>query len=158
MPAVVAVMVHTDMPNYPAVLREVARALRPGGSFVHIGVHPCFCGGFADRADESGILIQPGYLRTYFTKDSWTDRGIRDKVGAMHRPLPELLHAILDAGLVLERFQEGGAPTPTTLRSPACGVQLGDGARSGCPTSCRCRSAWAYERNSVVSRYDTPCC
>jgi len=108
-------MVHTDMPNYPAVLREVARVLRPGDSFVHIGVYPCFCGGFADRAEESGIVIQPGYLRTHFTKDSWTDRGIRDKVGAMHRPLPELLHAILDAGLVLERFQEGGAPTPTTL-------------------------------------------
>jgi hypothetical protein len=89
--------------------------LRPGGSFVHIGVHPCFCGGFADRSEQSSIVIRPGYRRTYFTKDSWTDRGIRDKVGAMHRPLPELLHAMLDAGLILERFQEGGAPTPTTL-------------------------------------------
>ncbi len=114
-PAIVAVMVHTDMPNYRAVLRDVARVLTPGGVFVHIGVHPAFCGGFADRGDENGIVIRPGYLRTYYTKDSWTDRGIRDKVGAMHRPLPELLHAMLDAGLILERFQEGGAPTPTTL-------------------------------------------
>jgi hypothetical protein len=37
---------------------------------------------------------------------------VRDKVGAMHRPLPELLHAFLDAGLILERFAEGGTPTP----------------------------------------------
>lgn len=97
--AVVAVMVHTDMPNYPAVLREVSRVLRPGGVFVHIGVHPCFCGGFADRSDPDAIVIRPGYLDGRWTYESWTDQGIRDKVGAMHWPLPELLHAFLDAGL-----------------------------------------------------------
>src|SRR5690349_21196147 len=42
-PAVIAVMVHTDMPDYAAVVREVSRVLRPGGVFVHVGVHPCFC-------------------------------------------------------------------------------------------------------------------
>ena len=39
------IMVHTDMPGYPAVLREAARVLRPGGVLAHVGVHPCFCGG-----------------------------------------------------------------------------------------------------------------
>lgn len=114
-PAVIAMMVHTDMPAYPAVLHEVARVLRPGGIFVHVGVHPCFCGGFADRGDEDAVLIRPGYLDRHWTKDSWTDQGIRDKVGATHRPLPELLHAFLAAGLTLERFAEGGAPTPVVL-------------------------------------------
>ncbi|GAA3762171.1 hypothetical protein GCM10022225_54870 [Plantactinospora mayteni] len=112
LPAVVAVMVHTDMPGYPEVLREAARVLAPGGTFVHVGVHPCFCGGFADRADRNAVLIRPGYRDSNWTKESWTDRGIRDKVGATHRPLAELLHMFLDAGLAFERFAEGGAPTP----------------------------------------------
>ena len=115
LPAVIAMMVHTDMPAYPAVLREVARILPPGGLFVHVGVHPCFCGGFADRSDLGAIVIRPGYLDSHWTTASWTDRGVRAKVGATHRPLPELMHAFLAAGLTLERFSEAGAPTPVVL-------------------------------------------
>jgi SAM-dependent methyltransferase len=118
-PAAVAMMVHTDMPAYPAVLREVARVLEPGGVFVHVGVHPCFCGGFADRGDETAVVIRPGYLDSHWTKRSWTDQGLRDKVGAAHWPLPELLNAFLDAGLTFERFAEGGRPTPTVLAARA---------------------------------------
>ena len=115
LPAVIAMMVHTDMPAYPTVLREVARVLRPGGIFVHVGVHPCFCGGFADRSDLGAVVIHPGYLHGHWTKASWTDQGVRAKVGATHRPLPELMHAFLAAGLTLERFSESGAPTPVVL-------------------------------------------
>jgi SAM-dependent methyltransferase len=113
--AVTAVMVHTDMPDYPAVLREVTRVLRTGGVFVHVGVHPCFCGGFADRTDPEAVVIRPGYLDGHWTTASWTDQGVRDKVGATHWPLPDLLQTFLTAGLSLERFVEGGTPTPTVL-------------------------------------------
>lgn len=115
LPAVIAMMVHTDMPGYPQVLREVARILRPGATFVHVGVHPCFCGGFADRSELDAVVIRPGYLDGHWTKTSWTDQGVRAKVGATHRPLPELLHAFLDAGLTLERFSESSGPTPAVL-------------------------------------------
>jgi len=113
--AVVAVMVHTDMPAYPEVLGEIARVLRPGGTFVHVGVHPAFCGGFADRSDLDAIVIRPGYRDGHWTRNSWTTNGVRDKVGAAHFPLPALLRSFLDAGLTLTGFTEGGAATPTTL-------------------------------------------
>jgi ubiquinone/menaquinone biosynthesis C-methylase UbiE len=114
-PVVISVMAHTDMPGYPAVVNEAARVLRPGGALVHVGVHPCFCGAFAGRSDPQAIVIRPGYRDSHWTKASWTDQGVRDKVGASHFPLPRLLHAFTDAGLALDRFAEGGAPTPQVL-------------------------------------------
>lgn len=113
--AVITVMAHTDMPAYPAVLTEAARVLQPGGRFVHVGVHPCFCGGFADRSDPAAVVIRPGYLDGHWTKASWTTAGVRAKVGATHLPLPSLMHAFLNAGLTPERLTEGGEPTPATL-------------------------------------------
>jgi SAM-dependent methyltransferase len=113
--AVIGVMVHTDMPDYPTVLKEVGRVLRPGGVYVHVGVHPCFCGGFADRSDPDAVVIQPGYMDAHWTKASYTERGVRIRVGANHFPLPDLMHAFSDADLAIERFVEGGRPTPTVL-------------------------------------------
>ena len=113
--AAMTVMVHTDLADYGPVLSEIHRVVKPGGLFVHIGVHPCFCGGFADRSDPDGIVIRPGYLTGDWTTDSWTDQGLRDKVGASHLPLAALVNAMVDAGFRLEHVTEGGQPTPVVL-------------------------------------------
>ena len=115
LPVVVTVMSHTDMPHYPDVLVEAARVLRPGGVFVHVGVHPCFCGGFADRSDPNAVVVRTGYLDCSWTTDSWSTQGVRDKVGAYHWPLPCLINSFMATGLAPERLVEGGEPVPTVL-------------------------------------------
>jgi SAM-dependent methyltransferase len=110
-----SIMVHTDMPGYLDVLAEIHRVLAPGGALVHLGVHPCFCGGFADRSDPAAVVVRPGYLEAHWTKASYTDRGIRARLGSNHWPLPDLLGMFIDVGFSLEAFAEGGAPAPIML-------------------------------------------
>jgi hypothetical protein len=60
-------------------------------------------------------VTRPGYLDVGWTTDSWTDQGIRDKVGAAHFPLAGLLNDVAAAGFAFEAFREGGEPTPIVL-------------------------------------------
>ncbi|WP_328852093.1 class I SAM-dependent methyltransferase [Micromonospora globbae] len=115
-PAVVCVLAHTDMPDYPATIAEAARVLAPGGRFVHVGVHPCFCGAFADRSDPERIVVDGGYAEREHTFRSWNSTGVRARVGAWHLPLGGLLTAVADAGLVLTGVEESGpGPIPDVL-------------------------------------------
>ena len=122
-PAVVAILCHTDIDDYAAVAREAARVLVHGGRFAHVGVHPCFIGAFADRSDPDRVVISPGYWRRQRTFETWAPQGIRARVGATHLPLSELVEAILAAGLVLEDMVEvGETPDVLAIRAGARSV------------------------------------
>ncbi len=120
--AALGVMIHSDMPDFPAVLGEVHRVLKPGATFLHVGVHPCFIGDFADRTDNEAIVVRPGYLEKGWTPAIAPTAGevgksgqVRDKVGAAHYPMTTLLNAVIDSGFRIARTDEGFAPTPITF-------------------------------------------
>lgn len=107
-PAAACVLAHTDLPDYPAVLREVSRVLQPGGRFVHLGVHPCFVGAFADWSDRPRVVVDERYADRSHTYDSWCPTGVRARVGAWHLPLSDLVNAVTAAGLRVRRVVEDG--------------------------------------------------
>jgi SAM-dependent methyltransferase len=113
--AVSAVMCHTDIDHYAAAVRALSPALRTGGIFAHVGVHPCYTGAFADRSDPARVLITPGYWRRERRFDAWTPHGVRARVGATHLPVGDLLNAMTAAGLSIERVIEAGSPVPDVL-------------------------------------------
>lgn len=106
--AATVVLGHTDVPDYAGVLTEVGRVLAPGGRFVHLGVHPCFTGAFADRSDPSRVVIDGRYADRSHTFDAWTPHGVRARVGAWHVPLADLLNGVTAAGLRTQRVAESG--------------------------------------------------
>jgi len=107
-PAAVCVLSHTDLPDYRVVLREAGRILTPGGRFVHLGVHPCFVGAFADRSEPARIVVDERYADRSRSFDSWNTTGVRARVGAWHVPLAEMLNGLTAAGLRLVRTVESG--------------------------------------------------
>ena len=111
--AVVQALVSTDIEPFEDLAREAGRALRPGGIFVHVGTHPCFVGPHSVRT-EDGQLVGAGYRgrERQFDLPAYHPQGVRRKVGALHVPLDDLLNALVDAGLALERAIEAGGEPP----------------------------------------------
>jgi ubiquinone/menaquinone biosynthesis C-methylase UbiE len=106
--AAVSIFTHTDVDDFPAVMRETARVLRPEGALVYLGVHPCFVGPHAFVHGRDVPELHPGYRDTSYRTEApgiW-GQGIRSKVGASHLPLGHFLHAFLDPGFTIERFEE----------------------------------------------------
>ena len=115
---------HTDTEDFAAVVREVARCLRPGGRFAYLGVHPCYVGPFVYRLDEQrdqSLTFTPGYGTAGSDTGGsgtggWADRVSGDaskiggRVGFHHKTLASFLQAFMDAGLVLRAVREFVAP------------------------------------------------
>jgi len=106
--------VHTDTEDFAAVVREVARCLRPGGRFAYLGVHPCYVGPFVYRLDErrdQTLTFTPGYgTAGWAGRASGDGSRIGGRVGFHHKTLASFLQAFGDAGLVLSSVREFTAP------------------------------------------------
>jgi SAM-dependent methyltransferase len=121
-PVVLGMFFHTDLEDFTAVAREVARCLRPGGRFVYAGTHPCFIGPFVNRTAESAehaLRFNPGYGTV-----GWANRGSGDgsgpggRVGFHHKTLASFLGAIASSGLSIrdvQEFSSGGVILPRNI-------------------------------------------
>jgi ubiquinone/menaquinone biosynthesis C-methylase UbiE len=105
---------HTDVEDFAAVVREVARCLRPGGRFVYLGLHPCFVGPFVYRLDEQQDLTLS--FATGYGTVAWANRGSGDgsmigaRVGFHHKTLASFLQAFAAAGLTIRAVREFSVP------------------------------------------------
>lgn len=109
--AAVATWIHTDVEDFVAVLREIARVLSAGAPFVYLGAHPCFVGPHARfEAAEGTPALHPGYRETgrYTDAPGVRPEGLRARVGATHLPLGLFVQSFLDAGFAVEQFEEPG--------------------------------------------------
>jgi SAM-dependent methyltransferase len=112
--AAVSMWLHTDTDEFESILRQIARVVRPGARFVFVGAHPCFVGPHAYFPFGKGVPeLHPGYRNTGWYEDApgISPHGLRAKVGgAAHIPLGLLVQAFLDAGFMIERFEEPQPP------------------------------------------------
>jgi ubiquinone/menaquinone biosynthesis C-methylase UbiE len=86
-----------------AVMREVARVLRPGGRWVFSVTHPIrWC--FPDDPGPAGLVAQTSYFdrRAYVEQD---ERGIPTYV-EHHRTIGDRVREVIEAGLVLDAVVE----------------------------------------------------
>ena len=104
---VTTLWISTDVDDFGAVLSEAARVLKPGGTLLFFGVHPCFNGPHVQVGDGGARIIHPTYrIAGWHMEAPWWGQNIRRKVGMRHVPLADLLNAFVHAGLVIEYAKE----------------------------------------------------
>jgi SAM-dependent methyltransferase len=105
---VVSVLTHTDIDDFGTLVSEAVRVLAPDGSFVYIGVHPCFVSPVAEPLAD-GVRLHPGYrLAGWQQRTPFTGNAVRSRVGVHHLPLQDLLRAAVHAEAPLDAVVEGG--------------------------------------------------
>jgi SAM-dependent methyltransferase len=86
-----------------AAMREVARVLRPGGSWVFSVTHPMRWV-FWDEPDESGLLVR----NSYFDRSPYVERDESGRVTYLeqHRTVGDRVRELVAAGFVLRDLVE----------------------------------------------------
>jgi SAM-dependent methyltransferase len=111
---VVAYLCLIDIPDFRAAIRESARVLKPGGSFLVANVSNLASASGNPVYDAEGRFAYyavDNYIEEHAVTLEWAGLRIRN----WHRPLSDYMDAYLGAGLVLQRYIE---PRPNeSLRS-----------------------------------------
>ena len=97
-----------DIPDMHATFCAVYRVLRNEGWFVFSLTHPCFQAPNSFWTEnKDGVTYRA--VRDYFTEQFWRSanpNGVRGQVGAYHRTLSTYINALMEIGLLIERFVE----------------------------------------------------
>jgi SAM-dependent methyltransferase len=107
----VLVLVHSDVDDYGTIVRDAARVVKPGGTVIHVGVHPCFVGHHVESVtrSEERLTLVPGYQEaTWVLEHENFGPGVRGRIGARHVPLAELLNDFGSSPLRLREAREAG--------------------------------------------------
>jgi ubiquinone/menaquinone biosynthesis C-methylase UbiE len=115
---VATVLTTTDFDDLAAVFAEAHRVLRPGCQLVVVASHPCFGGVFIYRSEDGSCTVHPGYRSHHrFEQHPLLGNGIRSRVGVINVPLPVLVNALTNSGLILQQISEddGNDPVPKLL-------------------------------------------
>lgn len=104
---------HTDTDDIGEAFAEIARVLQSGGRLVYLGVHPCFRGHFVEMQPDRRI-IHNGYWDSgwHATSPHRNYASVRERVGAHHATLSDLLNAILRSSLRLIAVEEASQSEP----------------------------------------------
>jgi ubiquinone/menaquinone biosynthesis C-methylase UbiE len=106
----------TDVDEPTAVLREAARVIRGDGTIVLATLHPCFVGPYVRFHPDGSRDVLPGYRQSgWHATGPGIGDGVRSRVGVRHITLAELLTAIAQASLHIEKAVEPGEEAIPTL-------------------------------------------
>lgn len=114
---VYSVLTHTDLDGFHRLVDEAVRLLVPGGSFVYVGLHPCFVNPAAEPVPD-GVRIHPGYRRTGWQQPGpfRSAGGVQYRVGVHHLTLDQLLTALIHPEAPLTGvIERGGGTVPDLL-------------------------------------------
>jgi ubiquinone/menaquinone biosynthesis C-methylase UbiE len=106
---IVASMLFMNVEDYIGAIREAHRVLASGGALCMSITHPCFSAPVSDWVGGKGRHPQHFAVDRYFERIAWNDRiasTFRTATLRRHRPLEDYIGGALQAGLVLEVFQE----------------------------------------------------